>query len=144
MAKAKDITEAAARQVNWGAIYAGAIAVMAGAMAFLVWATPVVDGAREWTAPMIPGGWMAWTFPVAVFFWIIAGLLILFTILAIRFPETPRRGILRIETTRGDRLFITLLGSAFICLAWLFFVGPPVWWALAICLVYAAAVFRWV
>jgi hypothetical protein len=46
-------------------------------------------------------------------------------LLAIRFPETPRIGILRIETTRGDRLFITLLGSAFIHLGWLFFFGPP-------------------
>ena len=94
--------------------------------------------------PMIRGGWMAWTFPVALFFWIIASLLVLFTILAIRFPETPRLGILRIETTRGDRLFITLLGSAFICLIWLFFFGAPVWWGLGLCFVYAAAVFRWV
>ena len=38
--------------------------------------------------------------------------------LAIRFPETPRRGVLGIMTTRGDRLFISLLGSAFINLAW--------------------------
>jgi hypothetical protein len=30
-------------------------------------------------------------------------ILIVFTILAIRYPETPRRGILLIETTRGDR-----------------------------------------
>ncbi|MFD1807909.1 DUF2160 domain-containing protein [Gemmobacter lanyuensis] len=89
-------------------------------------------------------GWMAWSLPVALFFYIIAGLLVLFTLLAIRFPETPRRGVLRIETTRGDRLFITLLGSALIHLGWLFFFGAPVWWALAICLVYAVAVFRWV
>ena len=58
--------------------------------------------------------WMAWTMPTAIFFGVIALLLITFTILAIKFPETPRTGILRIETTRGDRLFITLLGSAFI------------------------------
>ncbi|WP_366268561.1 DUF2160 domain-containing protein [Rhodobacter sp. 24-YEA-8] len=93
---------------------------------------------------MIPRGWMAWSFPVAFFFWCIATVLVTFTILAIRFPETPRKGILRIETTRGDRLFITLLGSAFICLGWLFFAGPPVWGALIICLFYGAAVFRWV
>jgi len=128
----------------WPAIYAGAALVMAAILALLVWATPAEDGARDWTAPMVPGGWMAWTFPVALFFWVIASLLVLFTILAIRFPETPRRGILRIETTRGDRLFISLLGSAFICLGWLFFAGPPLWWGLALCLVYAAAVFRWV
>jgi hypothetical protein len=46
-------------------------------------------------------------------------------VLAIRFPETPRIGILRIETTRGDRLFITLLGSAFINIAWLGLTDPP-------------------
>ena len=132
------------RRTNWPAIYAAAIIVLGAALGFLIWATPVKDGAKAWTDPMIPGGWMAWTFPVALFFWIIASLLVLFTILAIRFPETPRLGILRIETTRGDRLFITLLGSAFICLIWLFFFGAPVWWGLVLCFVYAAAVFRWV
>lgn len=133
------------RRTNWTAIYATAIIVLGAALGFLIWATPVTEeGAKAWTDPMIPGGWMAWTFPVALFFWIIASLLVLFTILAIRFPETPRLGILRIETTRGDRLFITLLGSAFICLIWLFFFGAPVWWGLMLCFVYAAAVFRWV
>ncbi len=132
------------RRTNWPAIYAAAIIVLGAALGFLIWATPVKDGVKAWTDPMIPGGWMAWTFPVALFFWIIASLLVLFTILAIRFPETPRLGILRIETTRGDRLFITLLGSAFICLIWLFFFGAPVWWGLMLCFVYAAAVFRWV
>ncbi len=88
--------------------------------------------------------WMAWTTPTAIFFAVIAALLISFTILAIRFPETPRRGILRIETTRGDRLFITLLGSAFINLAWLGLEVAPQPYALLACLVYAAAVFRWV
>lgn len=61
--------------------------------------------------------WMAWTGPTAIFFVVIALLLVTFTVLAIKFPETPRVGVLRIETTRGDRLFITLLGSAFINLA---------------------------
>ncbi|QPH52290.1 DUF2160 domain-containing protein [Pontivivens ytuae] len=88
--------------------------------------------------------WMAWTWPTAAFFGTIALLLIVFTVLAIRYPETPRVGILRIETTRGDRLFITLLGSAFINLAWLGLSGLPQWGALILCLVYAAAVFRWV
>ena len=88
--------------------------------------------------------WMAWTTPTAIFFAVIASLLILFTILAIKFPETPRVGILRIETTRGDRLFITRLGSAFINLAWLGLELGPQPWALGVCLIYAAAVFRWV
>lgn len=88
--------------------------------------------------------WMAWTWPTAIFFIVIASLLIIFTVLAIRFPETPRVGILKIETTRGDRLFITLLGSAFINLAWLGLVAENQPWALGVCLIYAAAVFRWV
>ena len=88
--------------------------------------------------------WMAWTTPTAIFFAVIALLLLTFTILAIRFPETPRRGVLGIETTRGDRLFITLLGSAFINLAWLGLVGAAQPWALLVCLVWAAIVFRWV
>ena len=88
--------------------------------------------------------WMAWTGPTAIFFGVIAVLLITFTILAIKYPETPRTGILRIETTRGDRLFLTLLGSAFINLAWLGFGIAPQPYALLACLIYAAAVFRWV
>ncbi|CUH85249.1 DUF2160 domain-containing protein [Thalassovita mediterranea] len=88
--------------------------------------------------------WMAWTWPTAVFFIIIASTLVVFTILAIKFPETPRQGVLGMETTRGDRLFITLLGSAFINLAWLGLVGAHQPYALIVCLVYAIAVFRWV
>jgi predicted small integral membrane protein len=88
--------------------------------------------------------WMAWTYQTAIFFGVIAALLIVFTVLAIKYPETPRVGILRIETTRGDRLFITLLGSAFINLIWLGLEVAPQPYALLACLVYAVAVFRWV
>jgi len=131
---------------RWTPIYLTLGLIMAAILALLLWAVPVdEDGAREWTGQLIDGFWMAWTFPVALFFWCIAGLLIIMTLLAIRFPETPRVGILRIETTRGDRLFITLLGTAFIHLGWLFFAGPDfLWGALILSLVYAAAVFRWV
>lgn len=130
------------RSLSLGGPIAGML--LAGlAVAGLVLA-PRKDGAIDWFAPMIQGGWMAWTLATAAFFWVIACLLILFTILAIRYPETPRVGILRIETTRGDRLFISLLGSAFINLAWLGLTGMPQWGALVLCLVWAAAVFRWV
>lgn len=88
--------------------------------------------------------WMAWTGPTALFFVIIACVLITFTALAIKYPETPRVGVLRIETTRGDRLFITLLGSAFINLGWLGVIDAPQWGALVVCAIYAVAVFRWV
>jgi predicted small integral membrane protein len=132
-------------QSRWSTVYIATAAVLLAALAFLVWATPRTEDGIAWTDPMIPGGWMAWTFPTALFFWCIASILALFTILAIRFPETPRRGILRIETTRGDRLFITLLGSAFIHLATLGFLGPDlIWVGPILSLIYAAAVFRWV
>jgi predicted small integral membrane protein len=49
-----------------------------------------------------------------------------------------------LDTTRGDRLFISLLGSAFIILAWLGIMGTPLWGGLALSLIYAVAVFRWV
>ncbi len=129
---------------RWTTTYIATAALMAAILGLLVLAVPMEDGVRDWTGPLIPQGWMAWTFPVALFFWIIACLLILMTFLAIRWPEQPRIGALRIETTRGDRLFISLLGSGFISMIWMFFFGPPLWGALAICLLWAAAVFRWV
>ena len=116
-------TATPARHTNWPAIYVAAALVLGAALGFLIWATPVRDGAKAWTDPMIRGGWMAWTFPVALFFWCIASLLVTFTILAIRFPETPRIGFLQIETTRGDRLFIGLLAAAYLNLVFIGLAG---------------------
>ena len=56
----------------------------------------------------------------------------------------PRRGILRLDTTRGDRLFISYLGSGCIFLLWLALFGTPLWGAIAVAAVYSFAVFRWV
>ncbi|MEM7470743.1 MAG: DUF2160 domain-containing protein [Pseudomonadota bacterium] len=53
-----------------------------------------------------------------------------------------RKGVLGLTTTLGDRLFITLLGTAYIFLAWLGFVGQPLWWPLAISLAWAIFCFR--
>lgn len=86
--------------------------------------------------------WMAWTWQTGLFFAGIGCLLVVMTLLAIYRPETPRVGALRIPTTRGDRLFISLLGAAFIHLAWLGLVGPDLWWASGLSLLYAALVFR--
>ncbi len=130
---------------RWPTVYITTGVVLLGILAALFAVAPRgEDGGIAWFDPMIPGGWMAWTLPIALFFYTIGCLLVILTILAIRFPETPRFGVLRIETTRGDRLFISLLGSAFICLGWLAVFGAPLWGALILCLVYAAAVFRWV
>ncbi|WP_181704463.1 DUF2160 domain-containing protein [Chthonobacter albigriseus] len=89
--------------------------------------------------------WMAWTWPTALFFGTIALLIAAMGVWEFASPGGhPRVGVLRFETTRGDRLFVSLLGSAFIHLAWLGLVGPGLWWALALSIVYALAVFRFV
>jgi predicted small integral membrane protein len=103
--------------------------------------------------------WMAWTWQTGLFFVLIGVTLLVMTGLAIRYPEAERYGVLRIPTTRGDRLFLSLLGAAYIHLAWIGFAGvdtiatlpmgegveiSSLWLASAISLVYAAAIFRWV
>ncbi|MBS3647091.1 DUF2160 domain-containing protein [Pseudaminobacter sp. 19-2017] len=113
--------------------------------ALLASVLPLKNGAIDWFAPLRAGGWMAWSFPTALFFLTIALLLALMAVWEYASPGgNPRVGILRFETTRGDRLFISLLGSAFIHLAWLGLVGPNLWWALGLSAVYAIGVFRYV
>ena len=89
--------------------------------------------------------WMAWTWQTAAFFVAIFLMLCSMTVWEVVSPGgNPRHGILGLDTTRGDRLFISLLGSAFIHLAWLGLIGPNLWWALALSMVYAVGVFRFV
>jgi predicted small integral membrane protein len=89
--------------------------------------------------------WMAWTWHTAIFFIVIALLIAAMGVWEYFVPGgAPRYGILRLTTTRGDRLFVSLLGSAFIHLAWLGLASGPLWWATLICLAYAVAVFRYV
>ena len=102
--------------------------------------------------------WMAWTPPTAIFFVALAMTLAVMTWLAAAYPEAERVGILRIPTTRGDRLFISLIMAAVIHLLWVGFVGTdtiatlPVgaegtelsslWLATVISLASAVAIFR--
>jgi predicted small integral membrane protein len=67
--------------------------------------------------------WMAWTWPTAIFFAGLALTLLTMTYLAAAYPEAERVGILRIPTTRGDRLFISLIATAVIHLLWIGFAG---------------------
>ena len=87
--------------------------------------------------------WMAWTFPTAVFFAGIALILVGMTVWQVLSPTTERRGILPLSTTRGDRLFIGLLGSAFFHLAWIGLTGLSLWGALALSLLFLLATMRW-
>jgi predicted small integral membrane protein len=67
--------------------------------------------------------WMAWTLPTAIFFALLAMTLGVMTWLAVAYPEAERVGVLRIPTTRGDRLFISLVLAAVIHLVWIGVVG---------------------
>jgi predicted small integral membrane protein len=121
------------------------VLVVYGAAVFgLTTLLPVKNEARDWFGSL-GAGWMAWTFPTALFFLTILLFLSLMAVWEYASPGgNPRVGMLRFETTRGDRLFISLLGSGFIHLAWLGLIGPSLWWALALSVVYAVGVFRYV
>ena len=83
--------------------------------------------------------WMAWTWQTATFFVVIACLLVGMSVWELRRPGgDPRVGVLGLETTRGDRLFISLLASAFVHLAWLGLASGPLWIATIICVVGAS------
>ena len=101
--------------------------------------------------------WMAWTLPTAIFFVALACTLLVMTWLGAVYPEAERVGVLRIPTTRGDRLFISLVLAAVIHLLWIAFVGTDpiatlpigegveissLWLATVISLLSAVAIFR--
>ena len=88
--------------------------------------------------------WMAWTWPTAAFFLFVAfSLVTMFIWERISPGSVPRKGILGIQTTRGDRLFISYLGSGFIHLGWLFLFGSPLWGAVAVSILFAFVIFKW-
>ena len=72
--------------------------------------------------------WMAWTWPTGLFFIGLFTTMAIITVIEIKKPGTSeRKGVLGLNTTRGDRLFLGLLGSAYIFLAWLGLMGEPLW-----------------
>lgn len=101
---------AATAQNTWGSVDANA------------------DKPFSWTAPLWPSFWMAWTPATLLVFIGIFSAMGVITVLEIRRPGgDERRGVLGLTTTRGDRLFISLLGTVYIFLAWLALVGMPLW-----------------
>lgn len=89
--------------------------------------------------------WMAWTWQTAVFFIAIAVMLAIMVVWELKRPGgAQRRGVLGLVTTRGDRLFISLLAAAFIHLGWLGWLGTPLWGAGVVSIVLAIAIFRYV
>jgi predicted small integral membrane protein len=91
---------------------------------------------------MLDLSWMAWTWQTAALFVFIFASIALMGFLEWRSPGgNPRHGIFGLHTTRGDRLFMTLLGTCFIFLAWLAFMGTPLWGGLVIAIIWGTVVF---
>lgn len=87
--------------------------------------------------------WMAWTPPVAVFFGAVALLLLGMTVWEAVSPTVPRRGVLPLVTTRGDRLFLGLLAAAYANLAWLGLTDQPPWQGAGLSLGVVLLMMRW-
>ncbi|MEM7378654.1 MAG: DUF2160 domain-containing protein [Pseudomonadota bacterium] len=86
--------------------------------------------------------WMAWTWPTALLFIGIFSAMGIITAIEIARPGTSeRRGALGLTTTRGDRLFLSLLGSAYIFLAWLALFGLPLWVPLGLAILWGTFCF---
>jgi len=91
---------------------------------------------------MLDLSWMAWTWPTALFFVFIALCIATMGIWERFSPGgEPRRGVFGLDTTRGDRLFISLLGSVFIFLGWLWMFSTPLWGALVISILWTGFIF---
>ena len=87
--------------------------------------------------------WMAWTWPTGLFFIGVFTAMAIITVIEIKKPGTSaRKGALGLVTTRGDRLFLSLMSSAWIFLAWLGIVGTPLWIPLALAISWGIFCFR--
>lgn len=87
--------------------------------------------------------WMVWTTPTAIFFSVIAAMLAGMTAWEIASPSIERKGFLPIATTRGDRLFISLLSAAYIHLLVVGFTPLSIWIALGSSILLMLVVMRW-
>jgi predicted small integral membrane protein len=87
--------------------------------------------------------WMAWTPPTALFFVGIALVLAVYTVWGVLSPSLPRKGILPMPTTRGDRLFVGLLLSAYVNLAWAGLTDVPQLLAMVVWVPVMLLVGRW-
>ena len=86
--------------------------------------------------------WMAWTLPTATFFGSIALVLLLMGIWELRSPCVERKGFLPIVASRGERLFIGLLGSAYLHLLVIGATSWNLWVASALSVVWLLVVMR--
>ncbi|ATX75807.1 MULTISPECIES: DUF2160 domain-containing protein [Reinekea] len=87
--------------------------------------------------------WMAWTPVTAGFFITIALILLCMTIWELKSPCVERKGFLPISTTRGDRLFIGLISSAYIHLLYVGLLEATLIIPLLFCIAWVVSLIRW-
>lgn len=87
--------------------------------------------------------WMVWTTPTAIFFATIGTILLCMTIWELLSPTVERKGFLPISTTRGDRLFIGLLSSAYFHLIWIMLTELHPGIMTVACVAWLIALIRW-
>lgn len=88
--------------------------------------------------------WMLWTLPTAAFFIGIGVLLAGMTVWEVIQPTVNRRGwIIPMRTTRGDRLFIGLLASAYLTGLWVALIPLSSWLLLVAVIVLMIVIMFW-
>ncbi|MDP4511082.1 DUF2160 domain-containing protein [Nonomuraea turcica] len=87
--------------------------------------------------------WMVWTLPTALVFIGLALLLVVMAIWGRISPPVARRGFLRIETDRGDRLYIGLISAAVVLAAWMAVTDLSMWIALGCALLVVVVIGIW-
>jgi len=86
---------------------------------------------------------MAWTWPTGLFFISVGVMLMTMIVIEIKWPGIDRRGFLPMITSRGDRLFISLLSTAYIHLVWLAMTTLPLVFASVLATAAAIVVMKW-
>ncbi|MGW0804840.1 DUF2160 domain-containing protein [Nonomuraea sp. NPDC002799] len=87
--------------------------------------------------------WMVWTLPTALVFAGLALLLVVMSIWGHLSPPVARRGWLRIETDRGDRLYIGLISAAVVLAGWIAVTDLSMWLALGCAALVAVVIGIW-
>ena len=77
----------------------------------------------------LPPDWMRWTIPSIIFVSSILTMIASLTVWDMKDPGWAREGtVLPIETTRGDRVFMSLLLTGITFCLWLLFIGQTATW----------------
>lgn len=76
--------------------------------------------------------WMYWTVPTLLFLGFILTMLAVLSFWDAKDPGWAQQGILPIETTRGDRVFMSILTTGIFFCFWLYFIGTSAIWGVLV------------